>query len=385
MKRNCFVLTGLIVGCILFLQIGCQKPAAEPPKTVCEGGVCRIVPEHKTEPAAPIEPATGTTKTRTTEPKAKKKGPKITFEKLIQDFGGVGSQTRHTCQFKFTNTGDSLLRIKRIRHSCTGCTVAELSKKKYAPGESGTLKVTYRAGTRRGSEKKYVYIDSNDKTKPKVTLTIKAKIVPKVAHEPKELKLLLNKENAGCPKITLRSLDNKPFAITQFKSSADCITADYNPSVKKTKFVLEPKVDIEKLEKGLNGHINISLTHPACRRVTIRFETLPKFAIDPPLITILGCEPQKPVTRDVWILNNYGEDFEIESVSSKEGIIRVLSRERIDSRYKFILEITPPIAKDKMRFFTDVLFVNIDGGEKLEVSCAGFYSTPPKKSQADKS
>jgi hypothetical protein len=144
--------------------------------------------------------------------------------------------------------------------------------------------------------------------------------------------------------------------------------------VKATKFVIEAKVDIEKLRKRLNGRIDIDLTHPECKKVTIPFSVLPRFKISPPSISILGAGPQKPITREVWILNNYGGDFEVESVSSKKGIIKVLSQEKIDNRYKFELEITPPAAEGKTKTFSDVFFVNIKGGEKLEVACRGFYA-----------
>ncbi|MBA7711607.1 hypothetical protein ES703_120573 [subsurface metagenome] len=187
---------------------------------------------------------------------------------------------------------------------------------------------------------------------------------------------MLKDENAGCPEITLTSRDNQPFAIKQFKSTASSITADFDPSVKNTKFVLQPKVDMEKLRRSLNGRISISLTHPQCRTVTIPFNTRPRFKITPPSIIALKAEPHKPTKRKVWILNNYNEDFEIESVSSqKKGIIKVLSQEKIDNRYKFELEITPPAAEGKRMLFTDVFFVNIKGGERLQISCRGFYNS----------
>ena len=140
-----------------------------------------------------------------------------------------------------------------------------------------------------------------------------------------------------------------------------------------TKFVLEPIVDTEKLRKGLSGNIRISLSHPECKTVIIPLNVLAEFNISPPRLIVLNAEPLKPVTRQVWILNNYNRDFEIESISSKEGIIRVLSQEKNENRYRFELEITPPATKNKRRF-TDVFFVNIKDGRKLIINCQGFYS-----------
>ena len=351
MNRNCLILAAFVVGCLLLLQAGCQKEAK--------------VPE---------EPAIGPAKAKSVR-EASEPAPKITFEKVIHNFGEVGPGTKHSCEFKFTNTGDGLLQIGRIKPSCFGCTVTKLSKKEYTPGESGTLKVTYSSSKRSGLERKYVFVYSNDKVRPSVTLTVKAKIVPKVSYQPERLNLLLKDENAGCPKITLTSLDNQPFAIKQFKSTANSITVDFNPSVKKTKFVLEAKVDMERLRRGLNGSISISLTHPECRTVTIPFNTRPRFKVTPPSIIDLKAEPLKPTTRKVWILNNYGEDFEIESASSRKGIVKILGRKEIRSGYEFELEITPPAIEGKKTFFTDVFFVNIKGGERLQITCRGFYKS----------
>jgi len=60
-------------------------------------------------------------------------------------------------------------------------------------------------------------MSSNDKAKPRVELVIKAKIVLKVSFEPEKLDLALNKENAGCQAIKIKSLDSQPFSIKGFR------------------------------------------------------------------------------------------------------------------------------------------------------------------------
>ena len=373
MKRNCLILTALVIGCVLFLWTGCQKQV---------GMAGESKPELTSSKAAPAaflrkqEAGAISRKMRAPEttPKTNEPAPKIMFEEVIHDFGEIGPRTKNVCEFKFTNMGDGLLKITKVTKTC-GCTPFTLAKKEYAPGESGALKVKYHSGKRPGQATRRLFVYSNDKARPKVELTIKAKIARKVDYEPRRLSLSLKEENAGCPKITLTSLDGQPFSIKRFKSTADCITADVDSSVKATRFVIEAKVNMEKLRKYLNGRIDISLTHPQCGTVTIPFSTLSRFTANPPLINIRGAKPQKPIIREIWILNNYDEDFEIESVSSKEGIIKVLSQEKIDNhRYKFELEITPPAAKGEKRLFMDTLLVNIKDDEELKITCLGLYS-----------
>ena len=351
MKLHYLILVVFVLGCVLLPQVGCRKQT-------------KLTEESK---AVPAEQPTKTE----IAPQAKQVGPRITFEKVVHNFGDVGPGTKNLCEFKFTNTGDALLKITKVSKTC-GCTPFTLDKKEYAPGESGVLKVAYRAARRPGSPTKYLFVDSNDKTKSRVKLTIRATIARKVSYEPKILSLSLLQEEPA--QIKLTSLDGRPFSILQLSSTAGCITADYDPSVEATGFILEAKVDTEKLRKHLNGLINIKLNHPECDMVTIPFQALAEFEVSPPSIIVLDAEPNEPSLKEVWVLSNYDSDFEVEAVSSKKGIVKVVSQEKIGRRYKFELEITPPVPEDNQRVFADVFYVYIKGGARLEVNCRGFYS-----------
>jgi hypothetical protein len=298
--------------------------------------------------------------------------PKIDFESLVYDFGEVGPSTKNEGQFKFTNTGEGLLEITKVARCCG--VVTNLDKMEYAPGDSGTLKVEWNSGPLESTMKKNIIVHSNDPNSPATTLTIKAKVVPKVAWEPRRLKLFLDENNAGCPKITIKSTDNHPFSITEFKSTADCITAEYDPTAKATEFVLEPKVDTEKLQENLKGRINISLTHPQGPTATILYSVLPKYTVNPPLLIIFNAEPEKPIVRTISILNNYHKEFEIESLESENSAVTVKIQEqrKISNGYQLEVEIIPPVAEGKTKF-TDSISVNIKGGEKLPIRCNGYY------------
>jgi len=309
--------------------------------------------------------------------------PRIKFEEIYHNFGDVGPGTTNVCEFKFTNTGDGLLKITKVSKTC-GCTPFTLEKKEYAPGENGTLKAKYVSAKRPGLVSRRLYVYSNDETEPKATLTLRANVVLKIDYQPNTIQLRLKDENAGCPEIKLSSVDEQPFVITEFKSTANSITADYDPAMEATSFVLQPKVDIERLQKSSNGYINISLTHPECKTVLIPFKALSEFKVSPSVINMFNVEAQKPVTRQLWVLNNYGEDFEIESASSKKGTIKVLHEEKVGRRYKFELEIMPPATEDNKRIFTDEFIVNTRGGKWLQVPCRMFYATRPEKKTADK-
>ena len=130
------------------------------------------------------------------------------------------------------------------------------------------------------------------------------------------------------------------------------------------------------LQKIKNGRITITINHPECKQVSIPFKVVPEFKTKPAGITLLQVEPEKPITRELWVLSNYNEDFELESVTSQRGYAKVTNQEKIGNRYKIDLEITPPKPSGKKRMFQDKILVKIKGGDKLEVSCYGIY---PKK------
>jgi hypothetical protein len=302
-------------------------------------------------------------------------GPRITFDKTVYDFGEVSSNRNYTGQLMFTNTGSDVLKISEVK-SCCGAVVT-LDKRDLAPGESGTLKVQYYTGYSSGLMSRQLRVFSNDATNRKMALDIKAQVVVRVDYRPNAIELLLNKDNAGCPKITITSLDQRPFSIKSFQATGATITADVDPSVEATRFVLEPKVDPQKHQAHPTGMIAISLTHPELDKVNIQFRTKPRFQLIPGGVYLLHPRPQEPSVNRVSVVNNYGEDFEIMSTSCEKGMARVLRQRRITGGYQLEVEITPP-PHNETDGFTDVLNVQLSNGEKLSLKCYVAYANAAK-------
>ena len=64
--------------------------------------------------------------------------------------------------FRFTNTGDKVVRIRSVPASC-GCVVAKPAKRDYAPGESGEIPFTYSPKGRWGARAYRVYVVTDEK------------------------------------------------------------------------------------------------------------------------------------------------------------------------------------------------------------------------------
>jgi len=187
MKRNQLVLGFALVSLILSLGIGWQQSAiSQSAKNTTES------PSVTSQSPEPLKVSPKTS------PDANNLLPRISFEKTVCDLGDVGRGTKNTCEFKFTNTGsaDGGLKIGKIKRTC-GCTVFKLDRKEYAPGQTGTIRVSYIAGKSTALRQKHIYVPSNDKDNPKVKLTIKARVVQMVEAAPQKLGLSLRKGSGG--------------------------------------------------------------------------------------------------------------------------------------------------------------------------------------------
>jgi hypothetical protein len=192
-----------------------------------------------------------------------------------------------------------------------------------------------------------------------------------LSYEPKRLDLRFDKENASAEDIKIESLDGKPFAISRITVRPECMVIDYDPTVERTNFTLTPKVDMDKLKDVHNGAINLYLTHPSQRTVSIGFSVLPPFRSDPATLIALNADPDKPVHKVLYILSNYGKDFEVESVKASNDVIQIVNEEKMQDKYVITLNIVAPENTGNKRHFSSKLDVKIADGQTLTISCVG--------------
>jgi hypothetical protein len=302
------------------------------------------------------------------------RAPKIQFDKMSHDFGRIRPGSKNNvCEFVFTNVGNANLNILGLKSSCDCARVLlENDKRQYAPGETGKIIAQYEE-TEVGQAIKHIYLGSNDPVNPKAELAIKAELVAPIHYEPKKIDLTKIDENGNCPEIIVRSLDNKPFAITGFVSKGNCITAQYNPNQKATEFVLKPKVDMNKLSANPEGAYRIALSHPECKVVSGTFYRPPRFTISPRRIVVKNANPSRTVVKKIKIISNYGEEFDVKPLLSRRGVVNVSSTQRISNGYQVTVEINPPIARNNAKKFSEQINLSLPGIDNIVVQCDGYY------------
>ena len=100
---------------------------------------------------------------------------KIKFDKTVNDFGKVKKGTKDLkCTFTYTNTGNDMLFISRVKKSC-GCTVPVFSKEPVAPGQSATIEIGYTTTDIVGVFNKKITVFTNA-INAAVVLTIKGEV-----------------------------------------------------------------------------------------------------------------------------------------------------------------------------------------------------------------
>lgn len=370
--RACSLASATLL-CLLLLA-GCAAVPQSSGRSI-EGSPLGEPSSLPPQPQSP-EPVVPASRMETAAPEG---GPIIAFAESIHDFGEISPSSKRICEFRFKNAGTGLLKVRDKIESTCGCAVPVLSKTEYAPGEEGVIQVTYLAGAVIGSTIKHIMVYSNDKSNGgKVTLTIKATVVERLAYAPKRLDLRLKGPNAGCPPITLRSLDSRSFSITRIVSSGGGITADFDPSIQATEFTLRPVLNAQKLQTYPTGDLVVALTHPEYTEVRIPYQTLPELQFTPPSLVLFNAEPDHAIQRNVWLSSNYGEKFEIASCASRAKMVtvteqkKVVSEDRNSVRYRLQLSIIPPAASGTQGPVEDILAVHLTDGRVLQFACRVF-------------
>jgi hypothetical protein len=88
---------------------------------------------------------------------------------------------------------------------------------------------------------------------------------------------------------------------------------------------------------------------------------------------MFGLKAGQPVQREFWVLNNYEEDFEIESVTSQKGTIKLLEKTMTGNRCHLRVEMTPPEQGPDSTVASDTLEIKIKDNKTLTVPFRGFY------------
>lgn len=138
----------------------------------------------------------------------------LTLEQSAVDLGTISDEEPKTVKVGFKNSGTGTLTISDLKGSC-GCTVPQLQKKDYKPGEGGVIEITFNPHGKRDAQHTTVTITSNDRVKPNASVAINSVVRPNVMWDPQVVAFnQVGKGKGGKQVLTITSrLEN--FDITE--------------------------------------------------------------------------------------------------------------------------------------------------------------------------
>ena len=109
--------------------------------------------------------------------------PRISISPAAWDFLRVKEGEKPDHLFTIENAGKAPLTIRRVLHSCGGCFETTLASNRLEPGEKTTLKLVVDTNRRRGTFKKYLYVESNDPQISRKRIVVQGYIEPRADSE----------------------------------------------------------------------------------------------------------------------------------------------------------------------------------------------------------
>jgi hypothetical protein len=101
--------------------------------------------------------------------------PRIEFSQTAFDFGDIKEGVNAEYEFTFRNAGKSDLMIRKVKPSC-GCTTVEPSQKVLKPGESSSIKASFRTNGYSGRQSKSITVITNDPKMSTVVLRLSGNV-----------------------------------------------------------------------------------------------------------------------------------------------------------------------------------------------------------------
>lgn len=192
-SRTVFSRTCITVAALLALSGAAQAQLVQPPPPAEKPAApvkiedlkkAQTPPPPPAQPAKPAQPAGGIPTPEQAKPAEEiKDRPNMVFEEQHHSFGKIPDTDDASHVFKFTNKGNMTLNIVDMHATC-GCTLPNMDKKEYQPGESGEINVKYNPRHKRGVQNQTVTITTNDPVNQRIMLTIQADVQPEIAIDP---------------------------------------------------------------------------------------------------------------------------------------------------------------------------------------------------------
>jgi len=249
-------------------------------------------------------------------------GPAIAFESEVLDFGRFREDELRSGVFRFASMGSEPLRILSVKATC-GCTVPELAKSVYEPGEQGTIAITFDP-TSPGEQSKYVNVITNAAAGP-IRLEVKAQPAAILEIEPR----ILHLDAARLGETHVRTVELVPmtpaFVVASVTTTNPSIRAVPGPARADGVIPLEVTVPSDLPWGPVFSWVEVTVAGPDETGTPIRFSS--RFRVqgslygdvvcEPAIMNTLrfGVEPGERFQREVMLARRSNQPLELEVAS----------------------------------------------------------------------
>lgn len=254
------------------------------------------------------------------------KRPIVKFETETYDMGTVMQIDRPEFVFKFKNAGNGQLAIENVQSSC-GCTVPELTKKIYEPGESGEIHVKYDPTGKNGPQHKQIHVFSNDPNRPDISLNVIANVEAVVLIEPKVVTFMRVEKGQGMKqtiKVTGRTEDfAATFATVGNNDIFSVKVLDTKPVEVNGKKLRQTEIEVTLNENARVGRIDDTLSirtnDPKEPLATCQLtgSVIGELEGKPAVLPFGICRAGQPMKAEMKLANRAGKAFKITSIELK--------------------------------------------------------------------
>ncbi len=310
---------------------------------------------------------------------------RMDFARKYHDFGAMMDDESHHTEFKFTNTGSEPLEILNIRADC-GCTVPEMDKKRYEPGESGTVNVTLNPEGKSGSFERRVTILTNDANGAS-ELVIAAAVTPIVEVVPQVVTVGSTDRSKTITRtlsVTGRTDDFEvtgaiPRAGEQFSAKVlgtESITTRFGEKVRRStiEVTFHPTYEIGEY----NAQLEITTNDP--RRPIVRTQMIARILGDiyptPRNLGFRGAVVGKTETRKIRLNSRSGEAFKVLGAEFGQGnfsgdiAFEPINPEKPEAGWLLTVVATPSVSES--RLMQELLVTtDIKGEETVRIDLRG--------------
>jgi len=241
-----------------------------------------------------------------------KKGPLLVCDEPTFNFGLRANTTNVDHTFVIRNDGDEVLVIDKVKASC-GCTVANITNRNIAPGDSSEITVKLSLRGRKGTQNKQITVHSNDPKRKRMALRLTGRALSEIDTSPSFLNFgnVSEKESAE-RMITVKGNIEEPFKITEVKALSKLVEAELITVIEGKEYKVKVTLPVGTKKGLLNDRIRIKTDYAKLPHIDVRVSAriTGKLVVSPDKF-VLQENDERSLTRYIMVSKGSVEDFKV--------------------------------------------------------------------------